>query len=334
MIESKKVAAGVLVLLMTASAQAGFQKSAPSIVGEAMGGASTARAGNASTLFVNPAGMAALSRGEATFVYGSLYAGLPGVSHTQGALATALPVGARWTMGLGATDMNADGLLREQEGILGAAFRPNRTVAMGLNVTYLKHSYQAGEEASTDASLMKGTSKGAVGVDAGVLIRLPKVNVGLAGRHLNQPDLGIVEEDPAPRELRAGVSGRVFGKVVLVADVMNRNAGDVVDGSRTTWGVGGEVPVAEVMSIRAGVGTDQVTAGLGFTINDLRIDYAFGLSANVKDNSGTHRMAVSYAFGAKRPGIDSGWRTTKVGSYGGPWREKTGVRTSPAGRKP
>jgi hypothetical protein len=87
-----------------------------------------------------------------------------------------------------------------------------------------------------------------------------------------------------------------------------------------------------------------LTAGFGFTFQDLRVDYAMALSQTVKDNSGTHRMSIGYAFGPERERLDSGWRTTRVGSYGGPRKEKSGtssrtenksgVRKVTAGGKP
>jgi len=324
----------ILVLAVAGSVRAGFQQGPTDIAGEGMGGASTARAGGAAALFINPAGPALLPRAEAAFAYGSLYAGLPGVSNTQGTLAVACPLRARWTLAGGASNFDADGLLQEQEVLVGGSYRATPIFSVGANLAYLRHSYDTGQDpaAQADPTFSAGTSKGAMGVDAGALATLPRLSLGVSGRHLNMPDVGISERDPVPMELRAGAAGNVSKTVLVAADILWRNAGNVADGRRTTWGGGVEWRAAPILALRAGLGTGKVTAGVGFKIKDYGVDYAFGLVTSFGDNAGTHRLAFNYRFGPMRtvPAAAAGLETVPPGA-GAP-EGKTGSAGAAAGR--
>jgi len=292
----------IFVLAVAGSVRAAFQQGPTDIAGEGMGGASTALANGAGALFINPAGPVLLPRAEADFTYGSLFAGLPGVTNTQGTLAVAYPLKPGWTLSGGASNFDADGLLQEQEILLGGAYQPTPIFSVGANLTYLRHSYDTGQDpaAQADPTFSAGTSKGAVGVDAGALVTLKYLNLGFSGRQLNMPNVGISERDPVPMELRAGAAGNISKTVLVAADILWRNAGNVADGRRTTWGGGVEWRVAPPLALRAGLGTGKLTAGAGFKFKDYGVDYAFDFVNSLGDNAGTHRLAFNYRFGPAR----------------------------------
>jgi hypothetical protein len=209
-------------------------------------------------------------------------------------------MGGRTSIGAGLISFEAANKLSEREVSLGVGVDVLPGLTAGLGASYLQHSYDIGGDARAqrDPVFSKGTSKSAWGLDAGVLFSRGGYRAGFSSRRINRPDVGIATEDRVPVEWRGGV-GATFRRVDLAADVVRRDAGsNVANGRSTTFGGGVEYSVSPVLRARLGVGTDRVTAGFGVAINDFRIDYSLSLVTVVGDNSGSHRMALRYMFGA------------------------------------
>jgi hypothetical protein len=301
----------LLMFSCSAISFAGFSKNSPSVVAQSMGCAFVAKADDASALFINPAGVIQLSRPQVSFMYGIPYMGLPDVSLQEEYLAAAVPLGSMpVVISFGGSSMNAAGQLLEQEGIIGCAVAINSQLAFGANITYLYHNYNvaADNPAASDPVFANGTSKGAVGFDAGALWVINEyLATGISIRHANSPDVGLASTDKVPMEIRGGGAVLVDGFQV-VGDFKLRDAGNgVADRQRVTWGLGtekalieGDAKTGKIFSRlvgRAGIGTDQVTAGFGLVFSQIGIDYAFAFINNLSnDNSGSHRISLSYTF--------------------------------------
>lgn len=298
-----------LILILEAPAMAGFSKASTGVAAEALGGSFTAKADDPTAVFLNPAGLSQLKRAEATFMYGKPYWGLEGISLTESHLAAGIPLSPRWTLGVGTNLFDADKRLREQEGIMGAAFQATPRLTLGANLSYLYHSYSvAGDDAAAqDPVFAGGRSKGAVGVDIGGLFRATdKLSLGMSVRHLNKPDVGLATKDPVPMELRMGAL-YAFKRFNLLGDAMLRDRGaGVADRQELVWSLGGEwvvrylkAPGAPSLALRTGVNSRrQLTMGFGVKVKDVSVDYAMTLVESlIQDNSGTHRLSLGYRFG-------------------------------------
>lgn len=304
--------AAALLFAFEIPLRAGFAKASTGVAAEALGGTFAAKADDPTAVFMNPAGISQLKRAEATFMYGKPYWGLEGVALSESHFAAGLPLTRRLTLGFGANLFDADKRLKEQETVVGASFQATPRFSVGLNLSYLYHSYSFGGDAAAaqDPVFANGRSKGALGVDAGGLFQATdKLRLGLSIRHLNKPDVGLASKDPVPMEWRTGAMYS-FKRFNLLGDVMLRDRGaGVADRQELVWSLGGEwvlqplkLPGSPEMALRAGVNSrQQLTAGFGVRVKDVSVDYAMTLVETLmEDNSGTHRLSLGYRFGPSR----------------------------------
>jgi hypothetical protein len=326
------------IIVLTAGLYSGsfaaFSQNSRSVVADSLGGAFCARVDDPSAIFINPAGISQLKSTEFSLMYGVPYYGLPGISLQQGYAAAAIPLGKRFTLGFGGSVFDTAGNLTEQEGIVGLAWLYN-SVSVGVNATYLYHSYNVGDDAlaMADPVFANGTAKGAIGVDAGVLYQPIKyIALGASVRHANSPDVGLLSKDPVPVEYRAGTDAK-YNNTSLLFDVLLRDAGaDIADGQQLSWHCGVEQafgpieektttkirrysktlrnyldsnseymyaqgPIQHKFAVRLGANNTQLTAGFACTVAQIRFDYALALvTTDLKDNNGSHRVSLSYRF--------------------------------------
>ncbi len=293
-----------LFLLYTATGEAAFSSPALSGPAQGMAGCFTAKADHVSALLINPAGLSRLPQAEASFLHAVPFASVPGVSVRQEFLAAALPLGPRWTLGLGASSFNAGDLMKEQELLVGLTRLVTPRLALGLNASYLRHSYDLSGNASLeqDPVFAAGRAKAAVGVDAGLLYSPASfLSLGASVRHLNRPDVGLAARDRVPLEARAGVLWRL-GRVHLLADVLRRDAGaDVARGRQDILATGLEWAPVPRLALRAGAARGRLTSGLGLAFGPLRLDYAWGLfRSSADDPQMDHRLGLTGRFGKGR----------------------------------
>lgn len=277
-----------------------------------MGGAFVGLADDASTLFLNPAGLSNLQRPELSMMYGSPLYGLQELSLSEGYASFALPINRMFSMGLGGTLFKAAGILSEYQGVAGLSARLGSRVSLGANATYLYHSYDIGKDPfySNEPVFANGISKGAVGVDAGVLAYLNRyLQIGLSVRNLNMPDVGLRDEDPVARSITMGTLFRTrYANLLFDLEQRNNGLGAGSNSQDTTWRVGAEVPI-KAFSLRAGANSNALTAGLGVQFGSFGLDYAFALLNNIKvSNYGTQLLSVSFKFGEAKPAPASSTR--------------------------
>lgn len=292
-----------LLWALPARALAAFDAPTLSAQSAAMGGASLAGNGDSSALFLNPAALSGLKRPETYLMYNRLYAGLEGVGDIgQGFAAFGLPT-KLGDFGVGLSDFKASGLLEER--ILGLAFarRLGNALKAGIGVKFLHHRYLVGSDpaAAADPVFNNGASKGAPAVDIGAIASVTEaLEVGLAVRNLNQPDLGLASEDRVPRELAVGAAYRLAPYALrLSGDFVYRaqTAGTLRDKSRPSFGLEKSFQ-GERVKVRAGFGLDQFTGGIGLQAGPVVFDYAFVLSRELlTETAGNHQVGIRYRFG-------------------------------------
>ncbi|MBI4396800.1 MAG: conjugal transfer protein TraF, partial [Elusimicrobia bacterium] len=215
-------------------------------------------------------------------------------------------------MGAAVTSFKTAGLLQENMGLLHYSRLWGNRVSAGVNLKYLYHDYLIGSDpsASMSAVFSKGTSQSALTMDAGVLYRpFQKITLGLSGRNLTQPDVGLVSKDTVPSEYQAGVAWRPNNRLTAALDAQYRNQeyGALDDKSNVMLGLEYLFPGRfRTAGARMGVSLKEVTGGMGLQLWpqnswSLRLDYAYALILNMaNDSSGSHRVGLSFAFGKKQ----------------------------------
>ncbi|MBN1385208.1 MAG: hypothetical protein JW983_10040 [Elusimicrobia bacterium] len=182
----------------------------------------------------------------------------------------------------------------------------------GVNIKYLTHKYfwsksEVFEQAAVyynDPVVASGNSAGAVTADLGIFARLgEKLSVGLVGKNINKPDVGLYYEDKVPSELRAGLAYRIPGcEGILGLDYSQRQQDWGKSSDKMNVHFGAETWFSEhTYGIRLGANKDELTSGVSFCRDFsekvvLQIDYAIIWSLNISDNSGSHRIGTTVRF--------------------------------------
>ncbi len=273
----------------------------------AMGGASLANPADSATLFLNPALSARLSAGEAYFMYDQLYAGLSGaggIGQSFAAVAAPTPFGV---LSAGYGEFSAAGLLNER--VVGVAFSRRLFGAIDAGVTgkYLAEQYSIGSDplAANDPVFKNGTSRSAFSVDAGLAARVSdSLELSLAVRNLNEPNVGLASVDRVPRAIQAGLAYDFKPQGLrLTADFINRDVPAGTFQDRNQPSVGLEKSVANgIVKFRIGANLEQFSGGLGIQLGRITFDYAFILARTLAaNNDGTHQVGFRYRFGGPNP---------------------------------
>jgi hypothetical protein len=288
-----------VAVLSTGPARAAFDTPFYSGQAAAMGGASLAADGDPAGIFVNPAVIGDMKAPQAYFTYNSMYAGLSGVSSMgQGFLAAGLPTRfGSFALGLGTLD--AQGLLQERTMSLGFARTVWDGLRLGIAGKYLYHVYEPGGDplAAQDPVFSAGTARGAFSVDAGAVVTVsPMLELGLAVRNINQPDVGLASVDRVQRAVQLGAALRILG-VKATADV---SSADPDSGSNlVTPALGLEKELAGGhVAFRVGANLNEFTGGFGLRFGRIGIDYAMIVHrVLLQGNAGNQSIGLRVLFG-------------------------------------
>lgn len=264
----------------------------------AMGGAFTAVADDASSVFYNPAGLAQAQRAELSLTHTEW---LAGVRSEYGALA--LPAGKKLTFGAGAnflftdqipkTDANGIniGSFGSNEGyaVLSAAVNLGR-VALGASGKYVR---QAVDDKSASA----------VAGDFGALVSIGDLRLGAAVQNAGSQITLATDAFPLPLTESLGASWRIFSPLLLAAEYRKPSdeTGALHAGFEySTEGTGS----GDRLFLRGGYVSGRqsdtgpgLSAGLGVELSDWRIDYGF---MPWGDLGNAHRLTLSMRFGKSR----------------------------------
>lgn len=198
----------VFALIPSGLSRASFDGNSWGIRAAGMGGAFSASADDASAPFWNSAGGGWLDRGEASFMWEDAYPGLTDVNIASGFLSVVKP-SPRGFFGAALTTFEMGGLLSENVALLHCSRKIRPKIGMGGNLKYLMHDYTIGSDpaAASNPIFANITSKSAVTFDAGLIIQPSKsISLGLTGRNITEPDVGLVLEDRMASEYQGGLA--------------------------------------------------------------------------------------------------------------------------------
>lgn len=318
----------LIKVLNNVPAFAAFEEVGAGARAPGMGNAFTAIADDAYAIFYNPAGLASLERPQLGVGYSRLFWGLSdqsdlGLSHAL----YAQPLGGRrGTLGASWQRFALNDIYAEQTYHLSYGRRVLEKrglgkLSAGVSAKYLHRSFVQPSEAfnavdrltstgQSDPLLTGATGKGVLDFDLGLLHRFGRrTSLGLAIKHLNQPNVAFGSDpDKLPMSLHLGLGYKVLwmnlaGEARLSKSPSGASDRDFVLAAERTF------PTLEYgqFGVRGSLGIGsrdfrQVTAGLSYRINKIQADYGFLMPlGTVRDTAGTHRLALSFHFGAPTP---------------------------------
>jgi len=281
------LAAAMVLLGVAPPARAYFERIEVGARGVSLGRAFVASADDASALYWNPAGLAALRRPELLLDYARPYV-LDDLNEGFGAVA--------WPLGFGTlaagwhhrsvADVVSEDLFSISLARSGSIGHGPWRIHTGATLKAARVSYDTTDEADYGA-LTRVTG------DAGIIVRGPRLSVGYIVRNIVEPEFDFVSGGggtPLPRRFDAGAAYQWHPDSKLVAAVGSG------DDDRLDARIGGEVVFYDVLSVRAGVSDARFTGGVGLTARRWRLDSAF---VTHPDLGVSYRVSLAVPLGAQ-----------------------------------
>jgi tetratricopeptide (TPR) repeat protein len=256
-----------------------------------MGGAYVSVADGASSIYWNPAGLALLERGEATFMHVSLWE-----ETIYDFLGLAYPTLEIGSMGVGVFRLGSTDIPKtdaNNPGLQIGTFDNTQTLYIFSVASSFPLYTKGGVSVKVYNHSIDGKSATGVGLDLGILATPNEhFSWGLNLQDLLQPEIKLENSEVRiPFNLKAGVSFTQkleWFSLILAADL------DKSKGREIQPHFGSEIGIQDALFLRGGYDRGYGTFGAGVKWNWVRADYAF--KAN-PDLGATHRFSATVQFG-------------------------------------
>jgi len=306
-----------ILLLFHLSSFAAFQETLWGARPAALVGVYTALADDANAPSYNPAGISLMAADEITITYAQLYTG---VDLFAGNNTSRLGLGyfsyipnimdKRYgSFGFSWSNFQATHLLREDtfaftyaDSLEFARHNSNPVLSYGLNLKYLKRSFQTDSLSSQDPVFRGGSGADAVTVDVGLMYRphfliFPGLKFGAAILNVTEPDIGLSSEDRVPARYSLGVAyqDRSVRWLNPAIEISKRDDRTILAAAYEGWFM------KDSFAIRFGGNEDQLGGGFGYQFRAgsrliLRLDYAILWPLDVEGTDGSHRISITTNF--------------------------------------
>lgn len=316
----------IITALFAGPAAAAFEENGAGARAPGLGDAFGALADDVYALHYNPAGLSQLDRKQFSAAYSRLYMGLSDgseIGSSQFFYALPLWKGRKSrTLAFGLDRLSLTGAYTEQALTAAYGFKPleredGTQLMVGFAAKYLSRSFSTTPEAGSSCSgincgggadpvLSGAKSKSAIDADLGFLYRFPRSwQLGLDIQHLTSPNVAFSGSDKLERAINLGLAYKSLW-LSLIGEVRMKKTASGSSGRDFVFAAERYFPTLDYgqFGVRGslGVGTDdwrQLTIGASYRINKIQADYAFLIPIGaVKANSGSHRVALTFHFGA------------------------------------
>jgi outer membrane protein OmpA-like peptidoglycan-associated protein len=279
-----------------------------------MGGAFVGLSDGPEGVLFNPAGIVEVKDMELTAMGGKPYLGMENINIFHSGIAAVYPSKElSGTIGAGGTYLTLSDLYSEVVAAISYASRisisESMTSFLGGSIKYLSHSYkwdpytkELGVERGDPLVRSGGTlSAGGVGVDIGLLLKWGIYSVGVVGRNITQPNVGVKSEDRVPMEIIGGVSAPLsfLERTTVCSDIKYT----IRPFNPITFRIGVENwNKKKTLALRAGYDSSAgPTAGISYVMKAgenlfLRIDYGLLWPVHVQGHTGTHRAGITLSW--------------------------------------
>lgn len=257
-----------------------------------MGGATVAILNNANSVYWNPAGLAYQDKPEIQLFHMNLF-----MTTRYEFISTAYPTLSAGAFAAGVGDLSSgdfdridnyitQGTFSSRQSLLmlGYGYSPIKAVAAGIGVKGVFYD-------------LAGYRDTGFGFDLGMLYLPPFLkgfSAGLKASEIGGPRIKLREiEQRFPWSVRGGLAYKraLSDKYGLLLDLDIENTENL----GTDIYAGGEFGFNDNLFARLGYMADKVTLGFGVSYANFGFDYAY---ANLSDLGTSHRLSLSFAFGA------------------------------------
>jgi len=258
----------------------------------ALGRANVGLADDASAGIWNAAGLAQLQRKDVV----SLYSSLP-MQTSFGFISYAQPTLELGTIGLSVLNLQSGDFEKtSSNGEVVGSFNQSDLALLYSHGIRLRSKWALGGSLKFIRQSMDTYSSNGYGVDASALYDVRKnLQAGFSMANLVAPQFRLKStRETYPRTLRLGTAYRAKPRWLIVSDL------EKTEHRSIKIKLGSEYEVNKILALRAGLTETEVTAGMGFKMNDWMVDYAFGFNdaaAGEKDLGASHRIGLHVRFG-------------------------------------
>lgn len=254
-----------------------------------MGGAYVSVTDGASSIFWNPAGLALLDKGEASFMHVSLWE-----KTIYDFASLAYPTLDFGSYGIGAIRLGTTDVPKRDINNLDLGTFDNTISVYTFSVASSFPLYtKGGVSFKLYNQSIDGNSANGVGIDLGILATPnPHFSWGINLQDLLEPTLQLTgQKEKIPLNLKAGISfNQDLGPIslLLATDI------DQTRSRKAEFHVGGEIGIERALFLRGGYDRGYATVGAGVKWNWLRADYALKTHSDLGE---THRFSLTVQFG-------------------------------------
>lgn len=177
-----------------------------------------------------------------------------------------------------------------------------KTLYVGASVDYLSVNYTSAPQLISNPFFGGSVynSKANLGIDVGILAQIGNnLSIGLAGFNLNNPNIGIYEDNTINAVYRIGAAYKfIFDNefidgVNILADFINAY-------NEQKLGAGLEVLILKIINLRTGYNNGAFTLGIGcnYELEDMFCNINYSYSAASMDIPGlmNHRLSIGMKF--------------------------------------
>lgn len=285
-----------LALLLSHSLYCAFENTSSGARPYGMGEAFAAMADDVQAIFYNPAGLAQIRHKELVTYYGRPFLGLSDKSNISDSFIGYLhPIRGRETLAVSLSDLRLSSAYSENIFSFSYAKDIIKGGYVGFNLKALRLKYGNDSYTEIDPVFKKFTQTSFSG-DIGVFAKVQRrITVGAAVFNINEPNVGIDDVVRLPIKMRLGIGYHpVFASLALDVEKTGKDLKYFFGTEKSFF--------LDKFFVREGIGYGKdfmdVSLGLSYLPDPLRIDYAFQLPLNgIEGILGSHRISIIFEFG-------------------------------------
>ena len=277
----------LIILIIAINAFASFEDFEPSPKARAMGGTAYANGNDVYSVFYNPAGLAKAENGFAIGYVDRYGLGFSKINTVAMSIELPRKFG---TIGVGmlshdVTYMDVN-LTSEKTYAISHGFMLMEDIHSSLSVGYTANIYHL--------SISTFGNEISYGFNLGAQAVLhQRTKVGFAITNINNPNVGIDNNNDLPQKLAVGISYEPYDKVITNLELKQTFGENIVE-TGTEIHAGTELKIIDALTLRFGLINLPVSYSMGASFHLFNMELDYGFSTHIL--GGTHHFGLGYRY--------------------------------------